>query len=163
MALGRTHELINLVFLPPALYFIPKEFYLPFTAGYLVGTFVLSPDIDMAHSKPSKRWKALKPIWRPYQSFSKHRGISHLPVIGSLIRLFYLGAALVFIYFVALGVVSLLKPEFVNTLLEINPLNFFHELAWREESAFFIFGVVLADITHIVIDFISSLLKKRPI
>jgi uncharacterized metal-binding protein len=67
LALGRTHELINLLALPGFLYFLPKEFYLPFGLGYVLGTFLLSPDLDLKHSKPFKRWKALKILLFPYQ------------------------------------------------------------------------------------------------
>ena len=161
MASGRTHELLNLMFLPPALYFLPKEVYVPFTAGYLLGTFLLSPDMDMGHSKPAKRWRLLRCIWSPYQAFSKHRGLSHLPVIGSLIRLLYLILALVFIYFVLLGIVSLVKPELIPRLLELNPLSLINRFALTQESAYLVFGIALADIVHVFIDLISSKLKHR--
>ncbi|MFZ8787486.1 DUF2227 family putative metal-binding protein [Thermocrinis sp.] len=52
MALGKTHELINLLVLPGFLYFLPKEFYLSFSVGYLLDTFLLSPDLDLKHSAP---------------------------------------------------------------------------------------------------------------
>ncbi len=160
MASGRTHELINLLFLPPALYFVPRELYLPFTAGYMVGTFILSPDIDMKHSKPSKRWKILRCVWFPYQKVSRHRGISHTPVIGSLIRLFYLVLLSIFLYFVILGVISLLKPELLEPFLNLNPINYLHSVAGKEASAYFIFGVILSDITHVILDVLSSKLKR---
>ncbi len=161
MASGRTHELMNLVFLPPALYFVPKEVYVPFTAGYLLGTFLLSPDMDMGHSKPAKRWKLLKHLWSPYRAFSKHRGMSHLPVIGSLIRLLYLILAFIFIYFVLLGAVSLIKPELTSQLLKLNPLDLINRFALSQESAYLIFGIALADIAHVFIDVVSSKLKHR--
>jgi uncharacterized metal-binding protein len=160
MASGRTHELMNLIFLPPALYFVPKEFYIPFAAGYILGTFVLSPDIDIKHSKPSRRWKALGLIWYPYQRVSRHRGISHLPVIGSLLRLLYLSFVLLFLYFTLLGVISLVEPKLLKPLLALNPLNFLHSVAWRESSAYLVFGVILSDLTHILLDFISSTFRK---
>jgi len=50
LALGRTHELINLLALPGFLYFLPKEFYLSFSVGYVLGTFLLSPNLDLKHS-----------------------------------------------------------------------------------------------------------------
>ncbi|MFZ8861871.1 MAG: DUF2227 family putative metal-binding protein, partial [Thermocrinis sp.] len=99
MALGRTHELINLLVLPGFLYFLPKEFYLSFGVGYVLGTFFLSPDLDLKHSKPSKRWKALKILWRPYQEKSKHRGISHIPILGTFTRLLYIFLIITALYY----------------------------------------------------------------
>ncbi len=160
MALGRTHDLVNLTALPLFLYFLPREFYVPFGVGYLVGTFFLSPDIDLPNSKPSKRWSLLRCIWYPYQSFSKHRGLSHLPVIGSLLRLLYLVMVALFLYFVLLGVVSLLDEGLGLYLSDFNPFYYLNELFRSEWALYWVLGVIAADTVHVVLDGVSSFLKR---
>ncbi len=160
MALGRTHDLINLTALPVFFYFLPKELYIPFGAGYLVGTFFLSPDIDLPNSKPTRRWKLLRCLWIPYQSLSRHRGISHMPVIGSLLRLAYLIFIVIFAYFVLIGVLSVFDKSFSMVLASFNPFEFLNELFRSEESLYFVAGIVCADIVHILFDGISSFMKK---
>ncbi len=160
MALGRTHDLINLVALPGFLYYLPKEFYIPFSAGYLVGTFLLSPDIDLPNSKPTKRWSLLRCLWSPYQSFSRHRGISHLPVVGSLLRLLYIVGVIIFLYFVMVGIVSFLDRSFARILADFNLFSLLNELFRSELGLYFVGGIVCADIVHIILDSITSLIKR---
>lgn len=68
------------------------------TASHLMGGLFLSPDLDLK-SLPYYRWGILKFIWHPYQSAIPHRGnfihrnpLSHAPIIGSVLRVLYLGA-----------------------------------------------------------------------
>ncbi len=160
MALGRSHDFINMIALPICLYYIPKDFYLPFALGYTFGTFFLSPDLDLPHSKPSKRWKGLRLIWRPYQLFSKHRGLSHIPLIGSLIRMSYLFFILTFLYFVLLGLSSRYAPHIEKLLLLFDPFEVLSSIAQREETFYFALGVILSELFHIVLDLLSTLLKR---
>lgn len=160
MALGRTHDFVNLIALPLCLYYTPKEFYIPFAIGYLFGTFFLSPDIDLPKSKPSKRWKKLRFIWRPYQALSRHRGLSHVPIIGSALRLSYLMLLFIFLYFVLLGISSKYAPEVQNLLLSFDPFDLFSRLAEKEEAFYFALGVVISEVFHVFIDLLSSFLKR---
>lgn len=161
MALGRTHDFVNLIALPVCLYYVPKEFYIPFTIGYLFGTFFLSPDLDLPSSKPSKRWKKLKFIWRPYQLLSKHRGLSHVPLIGSFLRFSYLIILFIFFYFVLLGISSKYLPEVENILLNFDPFEMFSNLAQREEVFYFALGVIASEIFHVFIDLFVSFIRKK--
>jgi len=132
LALGRTHELINLLALPGFLYFLPKEFYLPFSVGYVLGTFLLSPDLDLKHSKPSKRWKALKILWRPYQKKSKHRGISHIPLLGTFTRLLYIFLLITALYYLLYFLLSSYWQESTQKISQLNPLILAEKLAYKE-------------------------------
>jgi uncharacterized metal-binding protein len=131
LALGRTHELINLLALPGFLYFLPKEFYLSFSVGYVLGTFFLSPDLDLKHSKPSKRWKALKILWRPYQKKSKHRGISHIPLLGTFTRLLYIFLIITALYYLLYFFLSYYWQESAQKISQLNPLILVEELAYK--------------------------------
>ncbi len=160
MALGRSHDFVNLLALPACLYFMPKEFFLPFVGGYLVGTFLLSPDLDLPRSRPSKRWRSLRFIWRPYQAVSKHRGVSHVPIIGTSLRLTYFLLVLFFLYFVLLGISSKYVPEIKELLLSFDPFELFSRLAEKEEVFYFALGVILSEVFHVFLDLLTSRLKR---
>ncbi|MCX8164490.1 MAG: DUF2227 family putative metal-binding protein [Aquificaceae bacterium] len=160
MALGRKHDYINLLALPFCLYYMPKEFYLPFTAGYLFGTFFLSPDIDLSHSKPARRWRGLGFFWRPYQCFSKHRGLSHIPLLGTFVRLGYTVLLSLFLYFTLLGFSRYYAPTLMEVLISLDPLELFSHLANREEVFYFALGVVVSEIFHIALDLLTTLLRR---
>ncbi|SHK50725.1 metal-binding protein [Thermocrinis minervae] len=159
MALSRSHDLINLMLLVPTLYFVPREFYLPFATGYLIGTFLLSPDLDLKHSKPSKRWKVFRYLWRPYQSKSKHRGISHVPIVGTFIRIAYLVLAVFLLFQAFVLLLHYVDPSLEVFLTKVDMIGLLQELMYREESFYFLLGLILSEVFHVLIDLISSFLK----
>ncbi|MDQ7038934.1 MAG: DUF2227 family putative metal-binding protein [Aquificota bacterium] len=160
MALSRTHDLINLTALPLFVYVLPKEATVPFTVGYIVGTFLLSPDLDLPGSRPSRRWSVLRWVWIPYWAFSRHRGISHMPVIGTLIRIAYVVFAVIFLYFSLIGVVSLIDRGLGHLLAGWNPFDTLERVFRSREAVYFVGGVLCADVVHIVLDSLWSLLRR---
>ncbi|UBV43944.1 metal-binding protein [Deinococcus taeanensis] len=121
MPSGRVHNLINIaaysVLAAGALVAVRQQWLvvtpvqaLNFSLAYAAGTFLLSPDLDLAEGKvDSKRhWGILGVLWVPYGMLFSHRGWSHSWVIGPLTRLAYvalIGLLLVGILkFVAPGV-----------------------------------------------------------
>ena len=152
MASGRTHEIINLIALPPTYYFLSPSDGFSFLAGYLVGTFFITPDNDLFHSRPIKRWKIFKFIWYPYVKFSSHRGLSHIPVLGTVIKLAYIGSILLILY-VAL--------EFF--LRHIGMYDFsldLRQILSNKHIITFVIGVMIAEFFHILTDMVYSSLKK---
>lgn len=111
MPSGKTHNLINLVCfgvlssgvvlgqLIGALHVSFAQSLL-FSACYMIGTFFLSPDLDLASGNVnSKRyWGALGFLWVPYSKLFRHRGMSHTWVVGPLTRLIYLALLLMPVY-----------------------------------------------------------------
>ena len=67
-----------------------------FTAAFAAGTFLLSPDLDLAerHVSSKRAWGWLGFLWIPYGWLMSHRGLSHTWVVGPLTRLAYLAALL---------------------------------------------------------------------
>jgi uncharacterized metal-binding protein len=160
MASGNTHDFLNLATLPIFLYGVPHEYFLYFGSAYMISTILLSPDIDLHHSKPSKRWKMLKWLWHPYRIVFKHRGLSHFPIVGTLSRLLYVFALVVFLYFVIVGIMSF--SHYSHTFIKSSD-TFFQHIKYRikEEDIFwFVMGAVVSDIVHIFWDFVFSFLKK---
>ncbi|WP_041433879.1 metal-binding protein [Thermus sp. CCB_US3_UF1] len=99
MPSGRVHEAINLTVLGggAAAYLAqggspeaPEA--LAFALAYLAGTFLLSPDLDLADKgvRAQRRWGVLGVLWKPYGWLFRHRGLSHTWVLGPLTRLGYL-------------------------------------------------------------------------
>jgi uncharacterized metal-binding protein len=104
-------------------------------SAHLLGGLYLSPDLDLV-SKPYKRWGVLRVLWIPYQKLIPcHRHwLSHGVVVGSIIRLLYLAALLLPLWFVF--------PD----LQQVN-----WAISWGEAIAFFL-GVELSALNHLLLD-----------
>ena len=63
-----------------------------FTAAFLFGTYLVTPDLDLAeqHVLAKRNWGLLGFIWVPYGYLFSHRGVSHGWFFGPLTRLLYL-------------------------------------------------------------------------
>jgi len=157
LASGRTHDIINLLALPPLVYYLKPSDYIGFSTGYLIGTFFLSPDNDIYHSLPNKRWKFLKVLWKPYTKLFSHRGISHLPVVGVLSKLLYL----FFIFFViVLSVYILLGYFYPEGKKAVSKIAIDYSYLTSPFFVSFLVGLFLSEIIHILTDIVYSLFKK---
>ncbi|MFQ5800357.1 MAG: metal-binding protein [Candidatus Hydrothermarchaeales archaeon] len=134
---GRTHDTINFVVLFFITLFLLSSVSTTqatsFAGGYLIGLFLFSPDLD-TKSASYRRWGPLRYLWLPYVFLFKHRGISHNPIVGPLLRLLYVGAFV-------LGITVLLKARIPSI-----PLT---------SSLFFLLGYWVPSVVHYVVD------KKR--
>lgn len=75
--------------------------------GFLFAGYLFGPDLDL-RSRPYYRWGYLRWIWRPYQKLIPHRSIlSHGPVVGTTLRLLYLGMWVALLVFLSLLAKSL--------------------------------------------------------
>lgn len=126
VASGRTHETVNIVALGAlgALYawgrnegygaaidaVAPPSTRAAFTLAFLVGTFFVTPDMDLAEKnvRAKSNWGLLGLLWVPYGLMFKHRGLSHSWLLGPLTRLAYL----VLLGLGALYLLSALGPTF---------------------------------------------------
>lgn len=102
VASGRTHNALNLGLLALGLgavfWVAPERFadgwprVFAFAGAYVVGTLLLSPDLDLAHGRVNakRNWGALGALWVPYGRAFAHRGVSHTYLLGPLTRLLYL-------------------------------------------------------------------------
>lgn len=102
VASGRAHNTLNLGLLGAGLLTLwwwqpawlggawPEA--LAFAGAYVVGTLLLSPDLDLAHGRVNakRNWGALGWLWVPYGRAFAHRGVSHTYLLGPLTRLLYL-------------------------------------------------------------------------
>ena len=109
MASGKNHDRITLIGLPVvagASLAITKSTDLTFwvASNFLFSGLMFGPDLDI-YSRQYQRWGCLRWLWRPYQRCIRHRSIlSHGPIIGTTLRILYLGLWFGLIGFVYLGV-----------------------------------------------------------
>jgi uncharacterized metal-binding protein len=118
------------------------EYLLLFCLAFFCGTVLLSPDLDLIDSDPAKSWGIVCFIWRPYARLFKHRGVSHMPVVGTLTRIVYLSLILYVLGTVAESLLGLTLP--------ISMLDLHH--FWVPETACVLAGLVGADMIHLVAD-----------
>lgn len=125
---GRTHNLINVgvfavggtaaLFLHRAdLVAITLHDAVLFTVGFFVGTFLLSPDLDLAegHVSSKRAWGFLGFLWVPYGLMFSHRGWSHSWIVGPATRLVYLGIIVALVF----GFVRLVWPTLTVPLVPV--------------------------------------------
>jgi len=154
MASGKNHDRSIYITTPVILgvvsYFSGVEAGLITGASHLLAGLYLSPDLDLI-SRPYKRWGYLQHLWTPYQKLiPRHRHwSSHGIIIGSVLRLIYLGALLHFAYSITVFIAAFVPPiEFIVSKIQqvqwagITPENF---------VAFFC-GVELSALNHLLLD-----------
>lgn len=175
MASGRNHDLSILLTSPVlggVIYHYTDSPALALLAygSHLLGGLFFSPDLDLV-SRPYKRWLFLKFIWKPYQQLIPcHRHwLSHAPLIGSTLRLIYLGIVLscLLAIFYPLTLYGLqLMGQTIEVDHEYLDLLKIDYLTWDNLVIIFL-GVELSALNHIFLDgllipfprFIKNLLK----
>ena len=108
MPSGRAHESINLLTYGAAAVgyayarqagltaefdtLLAPETLKTFSLAFMVGTFLITPDLDLAENRMQARnnWGLLGLLWIPYGALFSHRGLSHTWLVGPLTRLAYL-------------------------------------------------------------------------
>ncbi len=118
---GKTHDKIS-TFTAPIIgvvtYLICKDIKLAviLMSTYIFASFMFNGDLD-THSKPFNRWWLFKMIWIPYQMMFSHRSIfTHGLVIGTVVRLLYLGI-IPFIAFLLKGNLDIITTLSESTML----------------------------------------------
>ncbi|BAY76467.1 hypothetical protein NIES25_29160 [Nostoc linckia NIES-25] len=110
MPSGRTHDRITLYSLPLVASVTfwqtrSSNATLLVAGGFLFGGLMFGPDLDI-YSVQYQRWGFLRWIWLPYQKSLRHRSfLSHGPIIGTTLRVLYLGCllAVLGIFVLAIG------------------------------------------------------------
>ena len=112
----------------------PQEFA-SFAGAFIYGTFFLHPDLDLAKNIRLFSFKGLTTLpFRPLSYFIKHRGVSHAPIFGTLIRVLWLMIVLSLI-------MSLLDWSYPKVNL------WSYSVLWLA-----LCGLATADISHIILD-----------
>lgn len=113
--------------------------------GLMIGTLLITPDLDLQLNDARRRWGPLKFIWAPYAALSRHRGMSHTYVLGPTIRIAYLALwtlpILLLLHALKMPWPEILSPRFL-TLVSI--------------------GYLLAQWLHLLCDRILPFAEARP-
>ncbi|KIX84492.1 metal-binding protein [Thermus filiformis] len=168
MPSGRVHEAINLTTLGlMGLAYLatgPRKDLadpgvLAFTMSYLVGTFLITPDLDLAEKRvrAKGRWGVLGVLWWPYGAVFRHRGLSHTWVLGPLTRLVYLALVLYLLWLFLGGVYAYLAGGRLPALLLLPGLP-------KEVLLQALLGYYLSQWLHLLADGIlpDRDLRRRP-
>lgn len=139
--------------------------------GCWLGGYFLSPDLDI-RSRPFQRWGPLRSLWLPYQKSIAHRSAwSHAPILGTTLRLLYLGVMVVGLVFVGMGCVAIGfwlagagdRYATVESLL-FTQLQALLRFLWTDQGSHFwagVIGVELGSIAHILTDHWDSWRKRQ--
>ncbi|MBT7608332.1 MAG: DUF2227 family putative metal-binding protein [Bacteriovoracaceae bacterium] len=163
MSSGKFHDKINLLtgaILTGALIGFERsaEIVLSFVMGWLIATFIFSPDTDIM---PKKRTGPFQFLLYPYSILFKHRGISHSFLLGTAIRILYSVILFGIILFVLyrMKLISYSGQDylfFIKSFIQNWDLSL---LSYKIVSWFFV-GMFVSDIHHYCVDIMTSLLGK---
>ncbi len=148
MAKYRTHLSFNLLIGYPigaVIFYIycsqDHGYFALFSSAFLLSSLFFNPDLDIAHScKLFSIRGLLTAPFRPYSFLFSHRGISHLPLIGTATRLAYLGALAVCIFIC-----------YEQTLPSFGFLHMLYD-TYTQPIWIGISGLAYGDICHIILD-----------
>ncbi|HEY9740809.1 MAG TPA: metal-binding protein [Coleofasciculaceae cyanobacterium] len=137
------------------------------SGGFLFSGLMLSPDLDL-RSRPFKRWGWLRWIWIPYQKAMHHRSVfSHGPIVGTTLRVLYLGSWIVVLGMLGLIVVQLFRDftwsweQFVRDVAPRLLQRIQHLLiTYRAECIALFVGLELGAMSHSLSDSINSAYKR---
>ena len=167
MSSGKTHSIVNTVICTSgcivALSFYPdhRSEILVVAFGVMISTIFLSPDLDLPGTFSQKAWGWFGWLWFPYHLIFRHRGLSHVPILGTLSRLIWLFCALFCFYMLLLtiwlyaGSDSALGAS-LNEAYAISSLRFTEALSLAKQHNHLLFlllmGMSLADLFHLFLD-----------
>lgn len=156
MPSGRTHDSITLYALPVV---AGVSFWqtrsgnltLLVAGGFLFGGLMFGPDLDI-YSLQFQRWGFLRWIWLPYQKSLRHRSfLSHGPIIGTMLRVLYLGTLL--------GILAVVGAKLGNVTFNWADLGRSLFLYGGEFFALFL-GLELGAMSHSLSDWGNSAYKR---
>ncbi len=129
-------------------------------AGMLFGTYFADPDLDQDHITRTeariRRWPIVGlplyavfiAFWYPYAKQTHHRGVSHWPVIGTLLRLGYILLVFMLINTIGRWIIFGNPKGWGNLLLSL--------ILWMvrhpAQAGAWIVGECLADMLHALTD-----------
>lgn len=140
---------------------VTKNTTLTAVLSFLVATVLLSPDLDLAVSNPTKNWGILRLLWAPYQIFFKHRGWSHSVFLSSFTRIFYLFLLGAVACFAAITIDQMFSSasstqdamrEGSYAFVDVIKRSWTVAYAYRASLNAAVLGIFLSDLLHIMAD-----------
>ena len=165
MPSGKSHDRITLWLLPVVLtgaFVVTTD--VPLTVivsiSFLLGGFMIGPDLDI-QSVQYRRWGPVRWIWYPYKALIKHRSTwSHGPVIGTLVRVIYLGVWVVL--FTSIGILAInyfWQAQLSWAIIAPTLRSLFAQ--YLQEWLALLVGLELGALSHYTSDWLTSAFKKK--
>lgn len=150
MARYRTHATFNLLVALPLLIWAAIALFNPtlrhlliFSAAFAYATLYMNPDLDLANKIKLFSFRGLLTLpFRGYSHLFRHRGLSHLPLIGTVTRILWLSA--------------LLYAILVLSGRELPRMTTLQALITSPTFLFGFTGIALADLCHLLLDIKKS-------
>ncbi len=164
MASGKNHDRITLMGLPLVAgvsLAITKSTDLTFWAAssFLFSGLMFGPDLDI-YSRQYQRWGWLRWLWRPYQRCIRHRSpLSHGPIIGTILRVLYLGLWLGLMGFVYLAVRRSIGDDLGIDRLWLSRFPMVI-IKYQPQIIATLVGLELGAMSHYLADIVSSTIKQ---
>jgi uncharacterized metal-binding protein len=165
MPSGRTHDQITFWGLPLVViigFWLGRRWELALILGgaYLFSGLMFGPDLDI-HSVQFKRWGLLRWLWIPYQKNLRHRSmLSHGFLIGTVIRLVYLGGIVFLVAALGVAIAQLFLDFSWNwRTFFLTFQDHWQQHYWAESVALFA-GLEIGAMSHSVSDWVGSALKR---
>ncbi len=164
MPSGRTHDRITLWSLPwvvgLTLWLTRSSHFAAIVAGgYLFSGLMFGPDLDI-RSAQYKRWGWLRWLWLPYQKSLRHRSrLSHGPLLGTALRIFYLLGILATALLLAIALLELLSERSYNwgdwgQQVAVGVAHY------RYEAIALFLGLEAGAMSHAIADWLGSAWKR---
>lgn len=164
MPSGRTHDQITLGMLPGVAIVTlvlsrSASLTLCLSGAFLFSGLMFGPDLDI-YSVQYKRWGWLRVIWLPYRKALHHRSwLSHGPIVGTILRLLYLGvwlglgATLAGILLTQVGGVPVDSQQLLQQAEQ-------YSQQYLPEGLAILLGLEIGAMSHSLSDGLSSLYKR---
>jgi uncharacterized metal-binding protein len=164
MPSGRTHDRITMYALP---FVVGVTFWqtrssnatLLVAGGFLFGGLMFGPDLDI-YSVQFQRWGFWRWIWLPYQKSLRHRSfLSHGPIIGTILRVLYLGCLLAILAIFVLTIAQKLWNQSFSWQ-DLAVIVGRSLLQYHTEYIALFFGLELGAMSHSLSDWGGSAYKR---
>jgi uncharacterized metal-binding protein len=156
----------------PGKHSFPIKFLVKFlkairTSGGRVGAVIFTLPLliaEVVHTTLNVIWRM---IWQPFASLVTHRGIIHIPVIGTLLKWYWVGLVLNLVErpLSPLLLKYHVRSDTLDYIISLLPLSLSDFVVGRSSmfgslftsgftspGAMFAFGLLFADLTHILVD-----------
>ena len=146
MANYKTHSSFNIFIALPVILFLLHHFIKPsfnllitFSICFIYSTLFMNPDLDIANQIKLFSLRGFLTLpFRSYSHFFRHRGISHMFLIGSLTRVLWLGVIAFIIFYIF--DISFFNAKKLTTVLH------------NKHFLYCLFALSLADLCHLMLD-----------
>jgi uncharacterized metal-binding protein len=166
MPSGSTHDRITLWGLPwvaGITFAITRDSKITLitSSAFLFSGLMFGPDLDI-YSRQFQRWGKLRWIWLPYQKKLRHRSyLSHGAIVGTTIRLLYLGCILVLFSTVTVAIAQSIVGfawNWQNFAKQIFQSIYYN---YQEEAIALFVGLEVGAMSHSFSDLLYSAYKRR--